>query len=217
MDDFPGNSHDMRRAEATRSKTEPTAKPKKPVEPVAKGTLRKKTLGQKFTEVFIGGDAKGVFEYIVADVLIPALKDVIVESVTQGIERTLFGDSRGRRSSPYRYGGSTNYTNYSRSSYNQPQPRRDEPNRYNRQPRRSSAACPEITVRTRQEADHVIESMYNLLSEYNRVTVNELYEIVGLTGEYTDHNWGWYDLGGNDVRRVPDGYLIVLPNPEQLR
>jgi hypothetical protein len=210
MDDFPGNSHERR--QAVRSEPEDTATKK--VERVTKGVAKKarKSLGKKFLEVFVGGDAKGVIEYILVDVLIPALKDALVDAATQGIERTLFGDSRQNRRPSNSYRQPTNYSSYSRS-YNQPQPRREEPRRNARPP---SSSYTDLVLPSRADADEVLERMYDLIDKYGKATVADLYELTGISSQFTDQKWGWEILDGNQIRRVPEGYLLDLPRPEAL-
>ncbi len=58
--------------------------------------------------------------------------------------------------------------------------------------------------------------MYDLLSRYNQVTVSEMYDLVGLTGKFTDERYGWTDLRGAEPVRVQGGYILGLPKPEPL-
>jgi len=63
------------------------------------------------------------------------------------------------------------------------------------------------------EAEEVIDRMFDLVSRYEVVTVADLYELVGVSGEYTDAKWGWTDLRGAAAMRIRDGYLLDLPRP----
>jgi hypothetical protein len=97
MEEFPSNA---KKVKGTSDKEEP-----KKIEKVIQGEAvrRKKPLGKRFTETFVGGDAKGVWGYVFLDVLVPAAKDMIVDATSQGVERMIFGESRGgRRSSSNR-------------------------------------------------------------------------------------------------------------------
>ena len=44
----------------------------------------------------------------------------------------------------------------------------------------------------------------------------DLYDMVNITGDYTDTKWGWYDLRGAGVERIRSGYLLDLPRPVPL-
>jgi hypothetical protein len=48
------------------------------------------------------------------------------------------------------------------------------------------------------------------------VSVADLYELLGVAADHTDQKWGWRTLGGASVRRVRDGYLLDLPQPEPI-
>ena len=78
----------------------PSQDPKK-IESVAvnKVTRRQKPLGRRFFETFVSGDdAKGVFDYVIFDVVVPAVKDLASDAFSQLVDRFLFGESR----SPHR-------------------------------------------------------------------------------------------------------------------
>lgn len=74
----------------------------------------------------------------------------------------------------------------------------------------------EVIIETRVEAEHVLDRMVDLLKQYDQVTVSDLCDLVGATAAYTDNKWGWTDLRGADIRRVREGYLLKLPQPDSL-
>lgn len=214
MEDFPANS----RRPAREVKAE---KPEaKKVERVTQGEVvrRKKPLGKRFTETFVGGqDVQGVWGYVVMDVLVPAAKDMAADAVSQGIERMLFGEARSTsRRTGARPGGHTPYNRYSPSSA---LGRREDPRESRRELSRRSRAnhdFDEIILATRVEAEQVIDRLFDLVLKYEFATVADLYELVGISGNYTDDKWGWTDIRGADVQRVRNGYLLDLPKPEPL-
>lgn len=215
MDNFPGNS---RRTTRVTNAAEPAEKPeetKKKIDKVVEGDVvrRKKPLGKRFVETFIGGDTKGVANYIVMDVLLPAAKDTIADAFSQGIERMLFGEVRStsRRTGNRPGQGYTSYNRFSSSSSS----RREDSRTVSRQAR-ARHDFDEIILATRVEAEEVIERLFDLVSNYDSATVADLYELVGLSGNYTDNNWGWTDIRGAGVTRVRSGYLLDLPRPEPL-
>lgn len=209
MEDYPANS------QKEQAKTKPDDKK---IEQVVKGEVarRKKPLGKRFAETFVQGEAQGVWSFVVLDVLLPAAKDMVADAFSQGIERMLFGEVRstsrrtGSRPGSTQYGGHTAYNRYSTSSS-----RRDEPRQISRRSR-STHDFDEIIIPTRVEAEEVIDRMFEIISRYEQVTVAELYELVGVTGNYTDDKWGWTDLRGANVSRIRNGYLLDLPRPEPL-
>lgn len=74
----------------------------------------------------------------------------------------------------------------------------------------------EIVLDERAEAEEVIDKLYEVVSRYEFATVADLYDLVGLPSNHTDHKWGWSDLRGAGVSRIRDGYLLDLPDPEPL-
>jgi len=211
MEDYPSNSHNKKRA--LPEKEEP-----KKIEKVIEGQVirRKKPLGKRFAEVFIGGDARTVGQYILFDVLFPAMKDTIADVASQGVERMLFGEARSTSRRTGRGPGTGSHVNYqsmsrSVSPYGRPEPR-NQPSRR----ARATHDFDEIILPTRVEAEEVIDRLFDLVAKYESATVADLYELVGVTGSYTDDKWGWTDIRGAGVQRIRNGYLLDLPRPEPL-
>lgn len=207
MDEFPANS---RRPPAREPKDE------KKVTRVTETEVirRKKPLGKKMREVFIGGEAGSVWSYVLMDVLVPAAKDMIADAASQGVERMIFGESRTNRR-PSRTGGTGTYTAYNRFAPNNRGPQREEPRNMSRRGR-STHEFDEIILATRVEAEEVIDRLFDLVGRYESASVSDLYSLVGVSGNFVDEKWGWTDLRGAGVERVRNGYLLDLPRPEPL-
>lgn len=225
--DYPSNSQKVRTetSRVVRSETQ-TEKPDKPeVKKVVTGPVvtRKKPLGKRFIEHFLGGDARGVWGYVVMDILIPAAQDMIVDGITEGAERMVRGEVRSSTRRGYRSGtgfgggiGHHAYNRYSesRSSVHRRDPRDERPGMSRRA--RVMHDFDEIILGTRVEAEEIIDRMYDIISKYEMVAVRDLYEMVELPVAYTDEKYGWTDLNGARVTRVRNGYLLDLPRPEPL-
>jgi hypothetical protein len=205
MPEFPSNS-----------KNSPQAKPpEKVIESVVTGQVssRKKSLGRRLQEIFIGGDSKSVMNYVIVDVLIPQAKDMLTEAVSSGVERLIYGDRQPPRRPGSRTSVTPGHTNYTRYA-----DRGNNPiGRYNREGERQPTASlktrtiDDIVLATRVEADAVIERMYDILEDYASVSVADLHSLVDWSSSYTDQKWGWTELSGAGVRRVRDGYALILP------
>jgi hypothetical protein len=75
----------------------------------------------------------------------------------------------------------------------------------------------QIVIPTRAQALEILEMMFNIVQQYEVVTVAELYEMAGMsTNNYMDRNHGRTSLRGAQAVRVRDGYLLDLPTPEAL-
>ena len=221
MEDFPSNSHTSKRPVIEKQQPEP-----KKIVPIAgEGDVvrRKKPLGKRFAETFVGGDAKSVFDYVVLDVLVPAAKDAAADAVTQGFERMIFGEARStsRRGGGLRPGGSTSsgFTNYGKKyapgsigALGQ----REDPRPTLSRRARSQHDFDEIILESRVRADAVLDQLFELVSKYESASVADLYEIVGISGNFADTKYGWTELRGSTVTRIRGGYLLDLPRPEPL-
>ena len=208
MDEFPGNR---------RSSGVPEPAPAKKVTRITEGEVvrRKQPLGKRFTQLFVAGDSHTVTQYVIFDVILPAAKDMIADAVSQGVERMIFGEARTasrRAASP-----GSSYVSYNRYSSSPTRvggtPRDTNPaGRMSRQAR-ATHNFDEVILPTRREAEEVLDFLHDLLTRYETVSVSDLYELVGETGNFTDEKWGWTDLAGASVSRVRDGYLLNLPRP----
>jgi hypothetical protein len=198
----------------TKSPPDETPEPEgKKIEKVITGEVirRKKPLGKRLAETFIGGDAKGVWGYVLYDVLIPAAKDMVADAGREALERMLFGDGRpSRRETRRGLGGGVGNVRYDRYSSGG---RREDPRPQMSRRARAHHDFDEIILGSRAEAESVIERMFDVLSKYEQVTVAELYEMLEITASYTDEKYGWTDIRGAGVTRIRNGYLLDLPRP----
>ncbi len=216
MEALPSNSYNKPGVPKTeKAESSETAEAKK-IERVTTGEVsrRKKPLGKRIAETFVGGDARSVWGYVMFEVLVPAAKDMAADAVSQGIERMLFGEARSTSRRTGRPAGHSGYVSYNRYSATTPA-RREEPRSVSRRAR-SSHDFDEIILATRAEADVVIDRMCDLIARYEQATVADLYELVGVAGSYTDEKWGWTDMRAAGVERIRNGYLLDLPRPELL-
>ena len=195
---YPSNSNKLDKREPKNSPEE------KKVEKAIAGTVtvKKKGAAKKFTDIFISEDAHNVGNYVLTDVIVPFTKKLISESVTTALDILLYGDKgRGRGSSiASRYG----YRDYGKA-YDRD--RRDAVPARNK----SGYNYDDIYLESRGEAEEVLTRMDELIDQYGMVSVGDLYDLVGVTGQYTDNNYGWTDLRTASVVRTRDGYMIKLP------
>jgi hypothetical protein len=211
-DTFPSNS--KTRKSIDQQDTE--EKPEKLQKIITGGVkTKKRSFGKKMAETFLEDDTKSVTSYILHDVLIPAAKAMISDMVGGGIEMLLFGERR-RGSSSIRRDGSRSYTSY--GSYYRSDSRDNRPpsGREISKTARARHEFDDVVLDTRGEAEDVLSRLVDLTMDYGQATVADLYDLVGITGSFTDNKWGWTDLRSASVSRVRDGYLINLPRTQPL-
>lgn len=196
MEDYKPNSHRYKEEQKSKEREKRVDKPVT----TGKVITKKPSALRKWTGEIISEDARNVKSYVLGEVLIPAIKKAISDIVTDGIDIILYGESRkGKpRSTADRY----SYTNYSTSS-SRPV--------HNSVTATSGYSFRDITLETRGEAQDVLDRMDELMSAYGLVRVADLYDLVGVTGSYTDNKYGWTNITNAEIVRVRDGYMIRMP------
>lgn len=213
---YGSNSHKVRDNEDA-----PKSDDRKPVEKIISGAVieRKKSLGEKIAETFKGDDMQSVGSYILFDVILPETKSLIANAATQSIERMFFGESGGRRSSaPLRTrntGSGSGYNAYNR--YYQPGGSEAQQSPSNMSSRaRATHDFREIILETRAEAQDVLDGLDERIDQYGTVTVADLYDLVGISSDFTDNKWGWRTLQNSGISRMRNGFRVDLPRTVSL-
>ena len=198
MEEYKPNSH-----KSKEEQRESDALPEKKVGKVITGSAKSKKKGemQKFADVFISEDVGNVKSYIIMEVLVPAVKKAISDIVTNGIDMILYGET-GRT----KKNGTASKVSY-RSYYDKRDDRRD----YGSSRTRTGYDYDDVILDNRGEAEEVLSRMDELIATYGLVSVADFYDLVGITGSYTDNKYGWTDIRNASVVRVHDGYTIKLP------
>lgn len=212
---FPGNSN---------TQQPPAAAPaKKKVQKVVTGQVvqRKKPVGRRIKEFFFHGeDTKSVLSHVFHEVLVPAAKDAAYNAGDQALQRKLYGEFRARRGPVVPGGvfGNVTYNAYNRfagggvPSTLRPDPRaqvqQQMPLNRGRAQRRDIG---ELIFGSRAEATEVLDQMIAIIAQFQVVSLSDLWDMIGHTGEFTDEKWGWSDLMGADIQRSGDGYILLLP------
>ena len=205
MDDlshYRGNSH-------RESTPEPKRETRAPIISAPPHRVERSTWG-RFLDVFAGEDARWVGTSVLFDVVVPAVKDLIYEVVTEGTSRRLYGDSTPRNP---RRSQHTPYNQVSRREF--ATERRPELDRRDRALHDFSS----LIFRNAGEATTIADHLYSLVDQYGVATVNDFYEAAGITGDFADSNFGWsgvQGLRGTRVRRVRDGYILEVPRPRPI-
>lgn len=189
MEEYKNNSR--------KAKSEETKKLNKVISGTAK--TKKKNDVQKFADVFISEDVNNVKSYIFLDVLVPAIKKAISDIVVNGIDMILYGEA-----------GHTKKSNGTKPSYRSYYDNNNSNNRTTT--RRTIYSFDDIVMNSRADAEEVLDTMLETIEKYGIVSVADMYDLVGITGNYTDNKYGWTDLRSARIERERDGgYTINLP------
>lgn len=179
------------------------------LEKVVDGTVkvRKKSTARKVAEVFISEELHNVGDSIIFDLLVPAIKNTIVDIVESGIEMLFYGKTaKGSRRT--RNGTTVLYDQFSKNNgINAP-----------RSTRGSVYDVADAIFEDRGRAELVLDQLIEYIDRYKEATVHDFYDACGVTTtNYNDNYYGWKDLHGAIVTRARGGWVINMPEPQQLR
>lgn len=204
MDDLKPNSNSYKESKSTE---------RKKLDPVVKSgavVSTKKPLGQKFKDVFIGEDINDLKRYIVLDMLIPGAKRMILNIM----KMMFFGDTEPDYYYDHRGNTHTNYTaSYRGSSYRASSRRRERERRYEGD---EKVDYQNVVLRNRMDAEDVVDQMRERIRRYGYCSIADLFDLINVTGNYNDNNWGWKDERDIGIRRISSGFLINVRDAEYL-
>lgn len=180
--------------------------------------IRKKGLINRLVTSVVGPEGlPGIGTYVNEEIVLPAIKNIIVDAVTSGINMVMYGDSKpagrsnsysGRgRQAPYR--PNTNYT----SRYTNHQP---EPVETRAPVRRGGHGVEEYLIEDRFDAAHVLSTLTENADRYDSVSVADYYDLIGVSSQYTDNTYGWTIdvIGQTNIVPVRGGYILKFPPVE---
>lgn len=174
--------------------------------------LRKKGIGRKLKDIFFGGNFRSAGQYVMAEVALPAIRNMIVDTTTKGIERVVMPNSVAARSrSNNNYGP--------RIQYNNPISRQTsvmlpgQPPYLSRNARQDFG---DIILSTREECEMVLEQLGDIIDKFKTASKQDLMVLLNQPTQYTDMKWGWAFLGNAEIIQVREGWLLDLPPMEPL-
>lgn len=208
MDEYKPNSEKYKKEMANKEKQ---------LTKVISGTAKtkKRSEMQKFKNGVIENDIYTVGKFVLWDVIIPALKDLIYDVVTNGTDAILFkGEGRVKH---HKNGSSKiNYSGISSSMS-----RRDERDRIESYSRIGGGVFDydDITYESRGDAEAVLTALEEVIDTFTFASVGDLYDLSEIsTNNYAVNKYGWNDISSAKVVMVRGGrYMIKLPRPIPLR
>ncbi len=172
----------------------------------------KKPLGKRISDTFLTEDTADIKNYIIRDVIIPGIKNVILDFISM----LFFGETcfDGRRNSRridrheridyrshYRINSGRRSRDYDDNDYYDSDNKVDFRN---------------IIVRDREDAEIIVSNMRSRIRDEGAASIANLLDYIDVVGRYTDNNWGWDNERDIGIRRVASGYLIDVAEPKYL-
>ena len=175
-----------------------------------------KSLGEKFVDTFCNETVEDVKSWLVTDVVVPGIKNTILDML--GMMFFGGGDySRGRRDRGYDRERVSYNSYYSSSRDRGRHDRRDRRDDRDDGPKRDGKVdYRNIIFRDGRAAKDLVDEMHRRIDDYNQVSIAEMFDMMEITGKYTDNNWGWTRKSDIGIRRVSSGYLIDVAEAEAL-
>lgn len=186
MTELKSNSNKSRRADAE----------KKQLSPVVNGKIVRKK--KSFVDMFVAEDKETMKSFIFEDVIVPAGKKIISDIV----DAILYGESGG--------GGKSRRPG-SRISYNSITDDRRERRNY-ASVREPGYDYGDVVVPNRGAAEELLDQLDAVIDQYGTASVADMYDLLGVTHNYTDNNYGWTNIATAQPVRLRDGqYTIKMP------
>lgn len=174
------------------------AKPKPKVKP----KVKKRSASSRIKEAFFGTDVVSVKDYVIYDVIIPYVKNLIVEAINSATRMTFLGDAR-----PIKFSRQTGPTHTSMA--------REYEERNGRTRSRSNTIenrIRDVIFEDEESADAALDYLIEHIQENDDVTLQDFFIYVGAPVLSTDNRWGWTNLSSaRIVEMVGEGYFLDLP------
>lgn len=173
---------------------------------------------KKMAETFVAKDAKNVGQYVLFDVVIPMVKDLVVNSLIGTVEMLFYGETRKNNSGSIFNNYVKPLTDYGKFFYNGTN-NSSKLISVNNQRSTTTSNITDLVFENKQDAESVRIGLLKQVEQFDVASVGDLYDMVGKVGNYTDENWGWTKLRPEQIgiRKVANGYILDLPRPEYIK
>lgn len=184
---------------------------------------KKKNLVERLVYGVLGPDGlPGITSYVGHEIILPAVKNIVADALTSGINMAMFGGERSPKPNSHYVGPATGApinrhpTQYSRYA---PTPQ----SRYAPQDSVATTPAPirrdrsdevvQYVITDRTQAIEVLDSLTEQLLQYGSVSVADYYDMIGVESKFTDNNYGWNsdELARASIAPTRGGYILKLP------
>lgn len=184
--------------------------------------VKKSLIGRLVTGIVGPEGLPGIGSYVNEEIIKPAIKNIIVDAVTSGINMVMYGEKGGVQRPRGGGGYGSNYannrnthrpvTNYA-SNYRSNSP---DPVAERQIARPARGGVDDFIIPDRFDASHVLTSLTEYADAYDSVSVADYYDLIGVPSKYTDNNHGWTidSITRATIVPVRGGYVIKFPPVE---
>lgn len=166
-----------------------------------------------WSKVFVGikpASGQTMKSFIFDEIVTPLIQRAVVEGITGTINYLVKGDAYADRKDVRQFGKS--YINYNGISSGKPS---GSAGQYVYSGKSSGMDIENVWFESRVDAQHVLDEMQGVISQYDILTVNGFYDLVGQTSRIDPSNekFGWSDLRNAYITASHGGWIIHLPRP----
>lgn len=212
-DSYPSNSNSPPNSRPARQKQEAI---------ITNVHIRKKPLFARIAE-----RGSGIWKDVLFEVIGPYIRDMFADGFHRGIDQTFYYDSpnqshyRGPRPGGSRAPQNVAPAGYVITDYSS-QYQTGTPAPMTHDPRMKPFDFSQYVFTDYAAGREIIDRLYHIVNGYNRVTVNDLYELFNKSPDNIGENYGWDGLealDGIEIRRVRGGggYYLDIPDAKPLK
>ena len=198
------NNSDAFRERSSLDSPEVEEPKKAKVQKVTDGKIvtKKKPGLKEITNGFIQEDVGTVRTYLWKDVLWPAARKTLYDLGTAALSMFFYGeDGAPKKSGKMDDASWRKYYKVQSSDNSQGESLRRNP----------IYSVGEAVYPTKTKAEEAFATLAEAIDIYKTVSVADLYSTVGVTGAFTDHNWGWRSMQGAKIYPTDDGWVLRMP------
>lgn len=205
MEQYPSNTLKERNKQSQQ-------KPKPELKCVVTG--KSKPVPQSiWSKVFVGikpASGQTIKSFIFDEIVTPLIQRAVVEGVTGAINYLVKGDAYADRKNSNSFGKS--YINYNGISSGKSI---GNSNQYVYSGKNSGMDIENVWFESRVDAQRVLDEMMSVIAQYDILTVNGFYDLIGRTNliDPSNEKFGWSDLRNAYITASHGGWIIHLPHP----
>lgn len=193
------------------------------------GSNYKKPMSRRFADIFISDQADTVGSFIVEEVIIPGVKDALLDILHGSIDRIFGGTAYGGYNSKRRQDiDSASWRKYhdrskgkGRYKYDDDDDDDYDDDDYRRRRRRSyDESVFSLNTNDKAKKNRVMERLTDIMRDQRFLSIYDVKVTLGFMArdiDPTDQDWGWDDI--RDMRCYRDykgKYIIELPRPDDI-